>query len=78
MGFMLRAGLVIGAIYMLSPVGGPSAPAVGDQARAVLADPARVAAAKALEACMAAPETCSRIAAGLTGTGSTAAAKAPR
>ena len=61
MAFIIRAALVVGAIYMLSPIRSDE-PAVRPQDLA--AEAARMAATKAMEACAAHPETCARLAAG--------------
>lgn len=61
MAFVLRVALVVGAIYMVSPV---QPDGTSGRPRELAAEAARLAAAKAMQACSAHPDTCARIAAG--------------
>jgi hypothetical protein len=70
MAFLFRAALVVGAIYMLSPVQ-PDGPSVRPQE--IAAEAARLAASHAIQACATHPDTCARLAAG--GAAITAAVK---
>lgn len=74
MALVLRVALVVGAIYMLSPVR-PDGPSGRPQDLA--AEAARLAAAKAMQACSAHPDTCARIATGGTATAAAISATAP-
>lgn len=61
MALVLRVALVVGVIYMLSPVQ-PDGPSGRPQELA--AEAARLAAARAMQACSAHPDACARLAAG--------------